>query len=69
MLKRKSAQRAIPEPTTDPAALYASVDALKEVVETLAGQRGRALDVAVTWADLVEAGLIQLNQVPTNVGG
>lgn len=68
MRKQKTAQRSIPQPTTDPAALFASVDALKEVVETLAGQRGRALDVAVTWGDLVEAGVIKPEQVPTNVG-
>lgn len=69
MRKQKSVQQSIPEPIAELHSLYTAVLALKEIVEQLAGQRGRALDSAVTWGDLVEAGVIKPEQVPTNVGG
>lgn len=42
----------IPEPTADPQSLLASVSALKQTVEALAGQRGTDASTAVTQADL-----------------
>lgn len=69
MRKQKQIQQSIPFPVADINSLVATAVATKEVVETLAGQRGRALDAAVTWADLLEAGIIMPEQVPTNVGG
>lgn len=68
MRKQHVIQQSIPEPVAEIRSLHATVLATKEIVETLTGQRGRALDAAVTWGDLVEAGLIQPDQVPTNVG-
>lgn len=68
MRKQLRRQVAIPVPATDVVSLHAAAIATKELVETLAGQRGSALDAAVTWADLLEAGLIKPEQVPTNVG-
>lgn len=43
---------AIPEPLANIPALYETVKAVKEVVETLAGQRNSRDDMAVTWRDL-----------------
>jgi hypothetical protein len=42
--------------------------ALKERVEVLSGTRGYNTDAAVTWGDLVELGLIKINQVPVDLG-
>lgn len=68
MRKQHVIQQSIPEPVAETHALYATALATKEIVETLMGQRGNALDGAVTWRDLLEAGLIKPEQVPTNVG-
>ena len=47
------AQVAIPQPYEDTAALYRTLLATKELVETLAGQRGDRDDQAVRWADML----------------
>lgn len=55
----------IPEPTVDPVALLATVQALKIAVETLAGQRRGSREVsAVTWDELVRLGVVEQGQVP-----
>lgn len=67
MSKRRT-QVTIPEPYTNVESLRASVMALKELVESLAGQRGDRDDVAVTWSDLVAVGVIKPEQVPKDIG-
>jgi hypothetical protein len=42
--------------------------ATKELVEALAGQRGKPSEVAVTWGDLVRLGLIRQEQIPRDIG-
>jgi hypothetical protein len=59
---------AIPDPTTDPHSLRNTAMATKELVETLAGFRGKATDVAVTWGDLVRLGLIAVDRIPKDIG-
>ena len=54
---------AIPEATQDPRSMKATVDALKESVELLTGQR-RGLPRVVTWEDLVRLGLVSPEDVP-----
>ncbi len=66
--KGRVAQVTIPEPTTDPASLRATAMATKELVETLAGQRGRPVDVAVTWQDLLDLQLIREQDIPYDLG-
>lgn len=51
-MSEKRIQATIPEPYEDVASLYRSVQAMKELVETLAGQRGRPEDRAATLAEL-----------------
>jgi len=41
--------------------------AMKEAVESLSGQRGGPDDVAVTWGDLLDLGLISIDQVPQDI--
>jgi hypothetical protein len=55
----------IPEPTQDPEAMMATVQALKQATETILGQRrGSRVTSAVTWQDLVDLGLIEVEQIP-----
>lgn len=68
----------IPEPANTIESLHASVSATKEVCEILTAQRGTPvvmqtmtgrntlsnLSAAVTWADLLELGVIKPEQVP-----
>jgi hypothetical protein len=61
-------QQTIPEAYLDLMSLHASVVAMKEILETLTGQRNHANDAVPTWQDLVELGLIQPDQVPKDVG-
>ena len=56
---------AITEPTTDPASLRDSVLNLKEATEMLTRQRGDPAASAITWADLVNLGIITKDQIPT----
>lgn len=65
---RRRSQVTVPEPYLDPGSLRAATLALKELTEVLAGQRGEALDAAVTWRDLVELGIVKPDQVPTDLG-
>jgi hypothetical protein len=53
----------IPEPTQDPRSMLATVQALKEAVEILTGQR-RGLPPQVTWEDLVRLGVVSAEDVP-----
>lgn len=68
MSNEKRVRQTIPQPGNDLASLRATVVAMKELVEVLSGQRGPANDVAFTWEDAVELGLVQKDQVPANVG-
>lgn len=57
----------IPDPTMTMEGLFQTVMALKEAVELLTGQRGASLKIVtsgVTWADLIELGLIERDQIP-----
>jgi hypothetical protein len=55
---------AVPHPQATVESLQASVIALKEVVEVLMQQRGHSDNWAVTWADLIRAGIVKPDQVP-----
>jgi len=61
-------QVAIPEPYEDVKSLYRSVVAIKELVEMLAGQRGQATDIAVTWQDLLNLQMINKADIPKEIG-
>jgi hypothetical protein len=67
-MSRRRIQATVPEPYESLSSLRASVLALKELVETLAGQRGQAYDVAVTWGDLLDANVVKIEQVPQDIG-
>lgn len=64
MPKRIREQATIPDPFKTLESLNATAVSTKELVETLAGQRGSQMDAAVTWGDLVDLGLITADQVP-----
>lgn len=68
MSRRRRQQVTIPEPYDDVKSLHATAAATKELVEALAGQRGGPSDVAVTWGNLLELGLIKPEQVPHELG-
>jgi hypothetical protein len=61
-------QVAIPEPYADVASLRATAMATKELVEVLAGQRGQAYDVAVTWQDLLDLQMVRKEDIPFDIG-
>lgn len=65
---RSRKQAAIPDPGPSIASLQDTVLSLKLAVEALLGQRGDEDECAVTWGDLVKAGVIDAAQVPTDVG-
>jgi hypothetical protein len=67
MSKRRT-QVTIPEPYLEPQSLRATALATKELVESLAGQRGGTYDVAVTWGELIDLGIIEPEQVPQEFG-
>ena len=56
--------QAIPDPQIAPESLLATGAALKETVEVLAGQRKPRASAAVTWNDLLDLGLITVEQIP-----
>lgn len=64
----KRTQITIPEPYETVQSLRAVALVTKEACETLMGQRGSPIDVAVTWGDLINLGLIKKEQVPPDVG-
>jgi hypothetical protein len=66
--KGKVSQVTIPEPYEDVKSLRATAMATKELVEVLAGQRGQAYDVAVTWQDLLDLGWIRMEEIPYDLG-
>jgi len=66
--RRRIPQVTVPVPTENVASLRASVMALKELVEQLAGQRGDALNAAVTWDDLVKLNIVLPGRVPRDIG-
>lgn len=68
MSRRLRRQVTIPEPYQDVGALYRTAVTTKELVEGLAGQRGGTRDVAVTWGDLIDLGLIKPDQAPDELG-
>ncbi len=55
---------AVPDPSLKVESLRDSVLALKQAFEIHSAQRGKRLDAAVTWQDLVDLGLIDLADVP-----
>lgn len=61
-------QVTIPEPYPDAASLRATALATKELVESLAGQRGGSYDVAVTWGNLIDLGIVKPEQMPEEYG-
>jgi hypothetical protein len=64
----RDVQVTIPVPYEDVQSLRATAMATKELVETLAGQRGQAFDVAVTWQDLLNLQLVTLADIPYDIG-
>ncbi len=64
----KRQQATIPTPQPDLRALVATTSATKELVESLAGQRGGVYDVAVTWGNLLDLGIVKPEQVPDEYG-
>ena len=67
-MSRRPIQVTIPTPEAETHSLYSAVMALKELTEGLAGHRGTLSDIAVTWQDLIDLGLITKEQVPRGVG-
>jgi hypothetical protein len=55
---------AVPDPSLDPDSLRLSLQALKQGFEILSQQRGKRLDGAITWQDLVDLELIDAADVP-----
>jgi hypothetical protein len=66
--KGRQVQVTIPEPYENVESLYRTVLSLKELVEMLAGQRGQAFDVAVTWQDMLDLQLIRYEDIPYDIG-
>ena len=66
--KGRQQQVTVPQPYEDVASLYRSVLALKELVEVLAGQRGQALDAAVTWQVMLDLQKIRYEDIPYDIG-
>lgn len=66
-MSRRRPQQTIPDPLTTLVSLQASVAAMKELVESMAGQRGGLDDICVTWQELIDLGLIKEDQVPVDV--
>lgn len=66
--KGRQDQVTIPEPYAEVGSLRATAVATKELVETLAGQRGQAYSAAVTWQDLLDLQLIRKEDIPVDVG-
>jgi|KBSMisStandDraft_5_1062788.scaffolds.fasta_scaffold231670_3 hypothetical protein len=64
----KRVQATIPVPYENIASLTRTAIATKELVEALAGQTGAPADIAVTWQDLLNLGLIKPEQVPKGLG-
>lgn len=64
MTHRSNRHAAIKEPFQTIPSLHETMLGVKERVEVLSGHRGRVLDAAVTWGDLVDLGLIAHDQVP-----
>jgi len=61
-------QVTIPQPVESIESLFRTVLAMKELVETLAGQRGKPIDIAVTWQDLLDLEWIKNEDVPYDIG-
>jgi hypothetical protein len=66
--KGRQPQVTIPEPIPEVNSLRSTAMATKELVEMLAGQRGQALDAAVTWQDLLDLQLIRYEDIPYDIG-
>ena len=67
-MSRRPLQVTIPSPIAETHSLHSAVVALKELTEGLAGHRGTLSDIAVTWQDLIDLGLIVKEQVPRGIG-
>ncbi len=65
--KRRS-MSTIPDPNKDINSIHATLMGIKELLEVLAGQRGRALNAAVTWQDLLDLQMINQADIPTDIG-
>jgi len=56
----------IPDPSRSVDGMFETVTTMKQVMETMAGQRrGSRPQSAVTWQDLVDLGLIEELQIPS----
>lgn len=56
----------IPDPSRSVEGMFETVTTMKQVTETLTGQRrGSRPQSAVTWQDLVDLGLIEALQIPS----
>jgi hypothetical protein len=66
--KRRRTLPAIPHPEATIASMHSTIMALVEAVEMLQGQRGTISDAAVSWGELVDQGVLKLDQVPMDVG-
>lgn len=57
----------IPDPSRSVDGMFDTLTTMKQAVETLGGQRrGSRAESAVTWQDLVDLGLIEPLQIPTD---
>ena len=61
-------QVTIPDPVATVESLHATVSAMKELLETLAGQRGRPNDAAITWDDMLRLQKITNADIPKDIG-
>ena len=66
-MSRRRSQQTIPDPYATLSSLQSTVSAMKELVESMAGQRGGLDDICVTWQELIDLGLIKKDQVPEDV--
>jgi hypothetical protein len=48
--------------------LFETVNALKQAVEILLGQRVGKREAAVRWQELINAGVVKEDQVPKDIG-
>lgn len=58
----------ISHPEMELASIHSTVLLLVDAMQLLQGQTGGRYDVAVTWGDLLELGLITEEQIPRDVG-
>lgn len=65
---KRRVMQTIPDPNKNIDSMHATLMGMKELLEVLAGQRGRPLNAAITWQDLVDLQMIKQADVPTDIG-